>query len=113
MAVRGLPRYGARLQSDNPLLEGVVRSGVVELAPDFIVECGCTFVWWTVGKDRELARVVGAGQEGPLPARCVLAIGGVHEVVAFLSELELWAPPKRHPNAAQNLKHYGRHRRIY
>lgn len=113
MAVGGLPRYGARLQSDNPLLEGVVRSGVIEVAPGFVVECGATFVWWQVGKDRELARVVGAGQAGPLPARCVLSIGGVHEVVAFLSELELWAPPKGRPDGRHSLRNYWRQRRIW
>lgn len=109
----GLPVTPRVLEADNPLLEGVVRSGVVELAADFRVECGRTFAWWRQGTERELVRVVGAGAGGVLPARCVVVIGGVHEVVAFVSELELWTPPERHPNAARNLKNYGRHRRIW
>lgn len=109
----GLPSIPRLLEADNPLLEGVVRSGVVELAPAFVVECGRTFAYWYQGKERELVRIIGAGPAGALPARCVVLIGGEHEVVAFLPELELWTPPKRLRDPRIDRRDYGRHRRIW
>lgn len=86
----------------NPLAEGLVRSGSVELRPDFVVECGRSFVWWREGQrsSRLLCRVVAAGAQGVLPARCIVLTGGRRECLAFASELELWVPPRGRPSFA-------------
>lgn len=103
----GLSAMARHIDSRSPLLEGIERSGRVELRPGLIVECGRTFVWWQ--KDdhakREIMRVVMAAPEGAMPARIVVVDSRGDEHVVFSDEIELWAPPKkRSPFAARRLR---------
>lgn len=111
MAVQGLPRFASRLQAGNPLLEGIVTSGEVELAPGLVIEVGASFVWWRPEprRGRELGRIVGAAPAGALPARVVLVLwvgDRPHEVVAFASEVEVWTAPQRGAGARAQLRRF-------
>lgn len=113
MAVAGLPCIAAALPSENPLLSGVVRVGVVDLfpqpeVPSLRVEVGKFFVWWGSRRDRRLCRVVGVTPSDTVgPARLVILVwvgGAAHEMVVFLSEVELWRPPRRAAGAGERLR---------
>lgn len=85
----------------NPLVQGMVRVGVVRLREDLEVHCGRTFCWMQEGKGyrRALVRVIAAAAADHLPARAVVLVGGKHELLVFGSELELWVPPRGRPSA--------------
>lgn len=113
MAVVGLPRIAAALRSDNPLLSGVVRAGVVDLfpqsdVPSLRVEVGASFVWWGSRRDRRLCRVVGAApSDAVAPARLVIVVwigNAPHELIVFVSEVEFWRPPRRAACAGERLR---------
>lgn len=113
MAVAGLPHIAAALPSENPLLVGVVRAGVVDLfpqreVPSLHVEVGTSFVWWGSRRDRRLCRVVGAAPSDVVgPARLVILVwvgGAPHEMVVFVSEVEFWWPPRRAHGAGDRLR---------
>lgn len=114
MGFAALPCLPTRLPTDNPLMVGVERSGVVDAfpsgdVPSLRIEVGVTFAWWrpTEGGRRVLGRIVGVGPSGALPARVVLLLsrgGGSHEVLVFLGEVELWRPPRRAAGAGDRLR---------